>query len=153
VLWAADVTQIRTGEGWLHLARGARSVVPAGRGLGHGQRGHRRTGQRRTAHGLPTPTARPARGAPLRPRRGQYLSIRYTERLAEQGAVTSVGARGDSYDNALAETVNGLYKAELIYRQGPWKTVEHVELATAAWVNWWNTQRLHSTCGNVPPAE
>jgi putative transposase len=56
-------------------------------------------------------------------------------------------------DNALAETVNGLYKAELIYRQGPWKTVEHVELATAAWVNWWNTQRLHSACGNVPPAE
>jgi putative transposase len=83
----------------------------------------------------------------------QYLSIRYTERLAEQGAVTSVGSRGDSYDNALAETVNGLYKAELIYRQGPWKTVEHVELATAAWVDWWNTQRLHSACGNIPPAE
>jgi putative transposase len=83
----------------------------------------------------------------------QYLSIRYTERLAEQGAVTSVGSRGDSYDNAHAETVNGLYKAELIYRQGPRKTVEHVELATAAWVNWWNTQRLHSACGNVPPAE
>jgi transposase InsO family protein len=68
---------------------------------------------------------------------GQYLSIRYTDRLAEQGAVTSVGSRGDSFDNALAETVNALYKAELIYRQGPWKTVEHVELATAAWVNWW----------------
>jgi len=83
----------------------------------------------------------------------QYLSIRYTERLAEQGAVTSVGSRGDSYDNALAETVNGLYKAELIYRQGPWKTVEHVELATAAWVDWWNQQRLHSACGNIPPAE
>jgi putative transposase len=83
----------------------------------------------------------------------QYLSIRDTERLAEQGAVTSVGSRGDSYDNALAETVNGLYKAELIYRQGPWKTVEHVELATAAWVNWWNQQRLHSACGNIPPAE
>ena len=83
----------------------------------------------------------------------QYLSIRYTERLAEEGAVTSVGSRGDSYDNALAETVNGLYKAELIYRQGPWKTVEHVELATAAWVDWWNQRRLHSACGNSPPAE
>ena len=83
----------------------------------------------------------------------QYLSIRYTERLAEQGAVTSVGSRGDSFDNALAETVNGLYKAELIYRQGPWKTVEHVELATARWVAWWNHQRLHSACGNIPPAE
>jgi putative transposase len=83
----------------------------------------------------------------------QYLAIRYTERLAEQGAVTSVGSRGDSYDNALAETINGLYKAELIYRQGPWKTVEHVELATARWVAWWNQQRLHTACGNIPPAE
>ena len=83
----------------------------------------------------------------------QYLSIRYSERLAEEGEVTSVGSRGDSYDNALAETVNGLYKAELIYRQGPWKTVEHVELATAAWVDWWNQRRLHSACGNIPPAE
>ena len=62
----------------------------------------------------------------------QYLAIRYTERLAEEGAVTSVGSKGDSYDNALAETVNGLYEAELIYRRGPWKTIEQVELATAA---------------------
>jgi putative transposase len=84
---------------------------------------------------------------------GQYLSIRYTERVAEQGAVTSVGSRGDSFDDALAETVNGLYKAELIYRQGPWKTVEHVELATARWVAWWNQQRLHSACGNILPVE
>ncbi len=83
----------------------------------------------------------------------QYLAIRYTERLAEQGAVTSVGSRGDSCDNALAETVNGLYKAELISRQGPWKTVEHVELATARWVYWWNQRRLHTACGNLPPAE
>jgi putative transposase len=83
----------------------------------------------------------------------QYLSIRYTERLAEAGAVNSVGSRGDSYDNALAETVNGLYKAELIRRRGPWRTVEDVELATSAWAHWWNTQRLHSACGHVPPAE
>jgi putative transposase len=83
----------------------------------------------------------------------QYLAIRYTERLAEEGAVTSVGSKGDSFDNALAETVNGLYKAELIYRRGPWKTIEHVELATAAWVHWWNQRRLHGACGKIPPAE
>ena len=80
----------------------------------------------------------------------QYLAIRYTERLAEEGAVTSVGSKGDSYDNALAETVNGLYKAELIYRRGPWKTIEQVELATAAWVHWWNQRRLHGACGKIP---
>jgi len=83
----------------------------------------------------------------------QYLSIRYTERLAEAEAVSSVGSRGDSYDNALAETVNGLYKAELINRHGLWRSVEEVELATAAWVHFWNTRRLHSACGDVPPAE
>ena len=83
----------------------------------------------------------------------QYLAIRYTDRLADEGAVTSVGSRGDSYDNALAETVNGLYKTELIRRQGPWRTADQVELATAAWVAWWNDQRLHSACGDIPPAE
>jgi len=83
----------------------------------------------------------------------QYLSIRYTERLAEAEAVSSVGSRGDSYDNALAESVNGLYKAELIERRGPWRSVEQVELATAEWVHWWNHQRLHEACGYVPPAE
>ena len=65
----------------------------------------------------------------------------------------SVGSRGDSYDNALAESVNGLYKAELIHRQGPWRTVEEVELATARWVHFWNTTRLHGACGDIPPAE
>jgi putative transposase len=83
----------------------------------------------------------------------QYLAIRYTERLAEQGAVTSVGSRGDSYDNALAETVVGLYKTELIRRRGPWRTAEQVELATAAWVDWWNRRRLHGAASNLPPAE
>lgn len=83
----------------------------------------------------------------------QYLSIRYTERLAEAEAVSSVGSKGDSYDNALAESVNGLYKAELIQRTGPWHSVEQVELATATWVDWWNTRRLHGACGDVPPAE
>ncbi len=83
----------------------------------------------------------------------QYLAIRYTERLAAVGAVASVGSRGDSYDNALAETVNGLYKAELIHRCGPWRTTVGVELATADWVHWWNSDRLHSACGDIPPAE
>ncbi|MHB8399305.1 MAG: IS3 family transposase, partial [Candidatus Limnocylindrales bacterium] len=83
----------------------------------------------------------------------QYLAIRYTERLADEGAVTSVGSKGDSYDNALAETVNGLYKTELIRARGPWRTADQVELATAAWVAWWNAERLHSACGDIPPAE
>ncbi|HTE84298.1 MAG TPA: IS3 family transposase [Dehalococcoidia bacterium] len=83
----------------------------------------------------------------------QYLAIRYTERLAQEGAVTSVGSRGDSYDNALAETVMGLYKTELIRRRGPWRTAEQVELATAEWVDWWNRRRLHSAASNLPPAE
>jgi len=71
----------------------------------------------------------------------QYLAIKYTERLADAGAVTSVGSKGDSYDNALAETVNGLYKTELIRARGPWRTADQVELATAAWVAWWNAER------------
>ncbi len=83
----------------------------------------------------------------------QYLSIRYTERLALEGAVTSVGSKGDSYDNALAETVVGLYKTELIRRRSPWRTAEQVELATAEWVDWWNRRRLHSAANHLPPAE
>ena len=87
----------------------------------------------------------------------QFTSIRYGERLAEIGAVPSIGTVGDSYDNALAETVNGYYKAELIRgpaREGrPWKTVEDVELATLSWVHWHNNTRLHGYLGDVPPAE
>lgn len=82
----------------------------------------------------------------------QYVSVRYTDRLAEHGIEMSVGSRGDSYDNALAETVNGLYKAELIHRE-VWETAWQVERATAAWVHWWNTDRLHSAIGFVPPHE
>jgi len=83
----------------------------------------------------------------------QYLAIRYTQRLAAEGAVASVGSRGDSFDNALAEAVNGLYKAELIGRHGPWRTAEQVELATLAWVQWWNQRRLHGALDHLPPAE
>jgi putative transposase len=86
----------------------------------------------------------------------QFTSIRYGERLAEIGAIPSIGTVGDSYDNALAETVNGYYKTELIRgptREGPWKTVEEVELATLGWVHWHNTQRLHGYLADLPPIE
>ena len=83
----------------------------------------------------------------------QYLAIRYTERLADAGAVRSVGSRGDSYDNALAESVVGLFKTELIRMKGPWRTLEQVELAMARWVDWYNNRRLHTAIGNLPPAE
>ncbi|MEZ6196793.1 MAG: IS3 family transposase [Planctomycetota bacterium] len=83
----------------------------------------------------------------------QYLSIEYTERLAEAGIETSVGSVGDSYDNALAESVNALYKAELIRRRGPWRGLEQLELATLEWVDWYNTRRLHTAIGNMPPEE
>jgi transposase InsO family protein len=83
----------------------------------------------------------------------QYLSIRYTERLAEAGIELSVGSTGDSYDNALAETVIGLFKTEEIYRRGPWKGLEDVEFATLEWVAWYNKGRLLEPLGYVPPAE
>jgi transposase InsO family protein len=83
----------------------------------------------------------------------QYVSIRYTERLAEAGIEPSVGSVGDSYDNALAETINGLFKTELIRRRGPWRSLEAVEFATLEWVDWYNTRRLLEPIGNIPPAE
>jgi transposase InsO family protein len=86
-------------------------------------------------------------------RGSQYVSIRYSQRLAEAGIEPSVGSTGDSYDNALAETINGLYKAELIHRRGPWKTREAVELATLEWVSWFNHHRLLEPIGYIPPAE
>lgn len=86
-------------------------------------------------------------------RGSQYVSIRYTERLAEAGIEPSVGTKGDSYDNALAETINGLYKAELIHRRAPWKTIEAMELATLEWVSWFNDHRLMEPLGYIPPAE
>lgn len=86
-------------------------------------------------------------------RGGQFLSVRYTERLADVQAVVSVGSRGDSYDNALAESVIGLYKTEVVNQKKPWRTVDELELATARWVEWWNQRRLHGSVGDVPPAE
>ncbi len=83
----------------------------------------------------------------------QYVSISYTERLAEAGIEPSVGRVGNSYDNALAETIIGLYKTELIYKDGPWRGVEQVELTTLDWVDWFNNRRLFEPIGNIPPVE
>ncbi len=99
---------------------------------------------------------RPAKGMGLvhhSDRGSQYLSIRYTERLAEAGIEPSVGSVGDSYDNALAETINGLFKAEVTHRRGPWRGFEAVEYATLEWVDWFNNRRLLEPIGNIPPAE
>ena len=84
---------------------------------------------------------------------GQYVSIKYSERLAEAGVEPSVGSVGDSYDNALAETITGLYKAEVIHRRGPWRSLEAVEFATLEWVDWFNNCRLLEPIGNISPAE
>jgi len=86
-------------------------------------------------------------------RGGQYSSIRYTERLAESGIEPSVGSVGDSYDNALAETINGLCKTELVHRQGPWRNMQDLEMATLGWVHWFNHRRLLGPIGNIPPEE
>ena len=120
--------------------------------------GHMRTPMVLDAHrDGPLEPRPPARGCGVTPTPDRSSqSIRYGERLAEIGAIPSIGSVGDSYDNALAETVNGYYKAELIRgpaRKGPWKTVEEVELATLGWVHWHNTQRLHGYLGDLPPAE
>jgi putative transposase len=99
---------------------------------------------------------RPTGGAGLvhhSDRGSQYVSIKYTDRLAVAGIEPSVGSVGDSYDNALAETINGLYKAELIHRRGPWRSFEAVEFATLEWVDWFNHRRLMGPIGNIPPAE
>ena len=86
-------------------------------------------------------------------RGSQYLSVRYSERRAKAGIKPSVGSVGDSYDNALAETINGLFKAEVTHRRGPWRSFEAVEYATLEWVDWFNNRRLLEPIGHIPPAE
>jgi putative transposase len=88
---------------------------------------------------------------PLEPK--QYLAIRYTERLAETGAVASVGSKGDSYDNAMAEAFNSLFKAELVRNLAPWKNIDDLEIAVAEYIDWFNFRRLHGEIGLVPPVE
>ena len=153
-LWVSDFTYVSTWEGWLFVAFVidvyARRIV-----------GWRVSNSVRTNFVLDAlEQALYDRQPQLSDRlihhsdRGvQYVSIRYTEQLAEAGIEPSVGSRGHSYDNALAETINGLYKAELIHRRAPWKSRESVELATLQWVHWFNHTRLLEPIGHVPPAE
>jgi putative transposase len=154
MLWVADFTYVATWVGFVYVAFVidiyARRIV-----------GWRAS---RTAHAgfvldaleQAVHDRRPARGTGLvhhSDRGSQYLSIKYTERLAEAGIEPSVGSVGDSYDNALAETINGLYKAEVIHRRSPWRSFEAVEYATLEWVDWFNHRRLLEPIGNIPPAE
>jgi putative transposase len=153
-LWVSDFTYVSTWQGWLYVAFVidvfARRIV-----------GWRVSSSMRTDFVLDALeqalyARQPERDSALihhSDRGSQYVSIRYSERLAEAGVEPSVGSKGDSYDNALAETINGLYKAELIHRRAPWKTKEAVELATLEWVAWFNTQRLLAPIGYIPPAE
>jgi putative transposase len=153
-LWVSDFTYVATWQGFVYVA----FVIDAF--------ARRIVGWRvsRTAHAGFVLDAleqalhdrRPARGRELvhhSDRGAQYLSITYTERLVEAGIEPSVGSVGDSYDNALAETINGLYKAEVIHRRGPWRSFEAVEYATLEWVDWFNNRRLLEPIGNIPPAE
>lgn len=153
-LWVSDFTYVSTWQGWLYVAFVidvfARRIV-----------GWRVSSTMRTVFVLDALEQalydrQPASSDALAhhsDRGSQYLSIRYTERLAEAAIEPSVGSRGDSYDNALAETINGLYKAELIHRGAPWKSRESVELATLQWVHWFNHIRLLEPIGYIPPAE
>jgi transposase InsO family protein len=154
LLWLSDFTYVSTWSGFVYVA----FVIDA--------YARRIVGWRvsRTAHASFVLDAleqalherRPARKTGLvhqSDRGSQYVSIRYTERLAEAGIEPSVGSVGDSYDNALAETINGLYKAEVIHRRGPWRSFEAVEFATLTWVDWFNNRRLLEPIGNIPPAE
>jgi transposase InsO family protein len=153
-LWVSDFTYVSTWQGWLYVAFVidvyARVIV-----------GWRVSSSMKTDFVLDALeqalyARQPQRDGALihhSDRGSQYVSIRYSERLAEAGIEPSVGSRGDSYDNALAETINGLYKTELIHRRAPWKTREAVELATLEWVSWFNNHRLLAPIGYVPPAE
>ena len=154
MLWLSDFTYVSTWAGFVYVA----FVIDA--------YARRIVGWRvsRTAHASLVLDAleqalherRPARRGGLvhhSDRGSQYVGIRYTERLAEAGIEPSVGSVGDSYDNALAETINGLYKAEVIHRRGPWRSFETVEFATLTWVDWFNNRRLLQPIGNIPPAE
>jgi transposase InsO family protein len=150
-LWVADFTYVSTWQGFVYVA----FVVDvfARRIVGWRVSASARTDFVLDALEQALYARRPAGLIHHSDRGAQYLSIRYTERLAEAGIEPSVGSVGDSYDNALAETINGLYKAELIHRRAPWKSREALELATLEWVHWFNHHRLLEPIGYIPPAE
>ena len=153
-LWVSDFTYVSTWQGWVYVA----FVVDvfARRIVGWRVSRSMRTDFVLDALEQALCSRQAERNGALihhSDRGSQYVSIRYSERLAEAGIEPSVGSRGDSYDNALAETINGLYKAELIHRRAPWKTMAAVELATLEWVAWFNHHRLLEPIGYIPPAE
>ena len=152
-LWVSDFTYVSTWQGWLYVAFVV--DVYARRIVGWRVSRSMQTDFVLDALEQALYDRQPAADALTHhsDRGSQYVSIRYTERLDQAGIRPSVGSRGDSYDNALAETINGLYKAELIHRRGPWKTRESVELATLQWVHWFNHVRLLTPIGGIPPAE
>jgi len=155
-LWVADLTYVRTSVGWVYAA----FVLDVFSRMVVGWQ---------VATSLYTDLAldalkmavwrRQAEGADLvglvhhSDRGVQYRAIRYTQRLAEAGAVASVGSKGDSYDNAIAEALNSLYKAELVRNKGPWRGLDDLEIATVEYIDWYNNRRLHGELGHVPPAE
>ena len=154
MLWVSDFTYVATWKGFAYVAfvidAYARKIV-GWRVSTSAHAGFVLDALEQAVH-----ERRPAKGMGLvhhSDRGSQYLSIRYTERLAEAGIEPSVGSVGDSYDNALAETINGLFKAEVIHRRGPWRSFEAVEYATLEWVDWFNNRRLLEPIGNIPPAE
>ncbi len=153
-LWVSDFTYVSTWQGWLYVA----FVIDvfARRIVGWRVSNSMHTDFVLNALEQALYARQPERDDALihhSDRGSQYVSTRYTERLAQAGIEPSVGSKGDSYDNALAETINGLYKAELIHRRGPWKTREALELATLEWVPWFNHHRLLGPIGYIPPAE
>ena len=155
-LWVADLTYVRTWSGFVYVAFVidvyARSIV--GWQASTSLRTDLALDALEQAMWARTRAGQSLDGLIHHSDRGvQYLAIRYTDRLGAAGAVSSVGTAGDSYDNALAETTIGLYKAELVHRRGPWRSVDDLELATLEWVDWWNHRRLHSACQMTPPAE
>lgn len=153
-LWVSDFTYVSTWQGWLYVAFVI--DVYARRIVGWRVSQSMTTDFVLDALEQALYARQPSNDGSLThhsDRGAQYVSIRYSERLAEAGIAPSVGSRGDSYDNALAETINGLYKAELIHRRAPWKSRESVELATLEWVAWFNHQRLYSAIGYITPAE
>jgi putative transposase len=154
LLWVADFTYVSTWQGWLYVS----FVIDvfARRIVGWRVSNSMRTDLVLDALEQALYDRRPDKSDGLvhhSDRGSQYVGIRYTERLAEAGIEPSVGSKGDSYDNALAESINGLYKAELIHRRAPWKTKAAVELATLEWVAWFNHHRLLEPIGYIPPAE
>lgn len=153
-LWVSDFTYVSTWQGWLYVAFVI--DVYARRIVGWRVSTSMHTDFVLDALEQALYARQPQRDEALihhSDRGSQYVSIRYSERLGQAGIEPSVGSKGDSYDNALAETINGLYKAELIHRRGPWKTREAVELATLEWVSWFNHHRLLGPIGYIPPAE